>query len=216
MRFVGIDPATQTGFVALDEDGRPLVEVELVGKGRKEKGGITTQQLVSLENQLYQLLKPGDIIAIEQPAMGTQSGVTTGMIHGGLRSMIYRKGLTYVDVNPQRTKKYVNENRRLAEDDDKKAIIATAVLEHYNYSHSSHNVTDAYIIAKIAEAVQRVKNGQSLESYTPYQQDVIQAIISPAAKTTKKKKDKSVPSKRRGKPAAADSHMPETERQFLF
>lgn len=211
MRFIGIDPATHTGFVALDEDGNVLVEVELVGHGRKEKGGITTEQLVSLENQLYTLLQPGDIIAIEQPAVGTQMGVTTGMIHGGLRSMIYRKSMRYDDVNPQRTKKFVDQNRRVPPK-EKKAIIAEAVWEHYGYRHNSDNVTDAYIIARIAQALHQVRNGHPLESFAPYQQDVIKAILFPAEKPAKKPKT----NKRLGKPAAAGSHTHLSEQGFLF
>ncbi len=37
-RFVGIDPATKTGFVALDIDGNVLMETELKGKGPKVPG----------------------------------------------------------------------------------------------------------------------------------------------------------------------------------
>ncbi|MFK4167661.1 hypothetical protein ACI2LM_15590 [Paenibacillus lautus] len=222
-RFVGIDPATKTGFVALDEQGNVLVEIEVEGIGKKMPGGITTEQLVSLENQVYKLLKPGDVIAIEQPAMGTQAGITTGMIHGGLRSMIYRKGMTYVDVNPQRTKKFVDveswvgekgSKRRLSDDEKKKAV-AVKVVDHYRYSHSSHNVTDAYIIARISEAIHKVKDGQPLNRYPRYQQEVITAIINPeAAKGRPKAKPKTT--KRRGKPAAADSHTKNTEQQCLF
>lgn len=211
MRFVGIDPATKTGFVALDVDGMVLEERELQGEGRKEKGGITPEQLVSLENQLYTLLQPGDIIAIEQPAVGTQTAVTAGMIHGGLRTMIYRKSLKYDDVNPMRTKKFVGEGRRIPSN-EKKAVIAAAVWEHYGYRHSSDNVTDAYIIARIAQALHQVKNGKNLQLFTPYQQDVIKAILYPADKTAKKPKT----NKRRGQPATAVSYTQSTEQGFLF
>ncbi|GIO57973.1 hypothetical protein [Paenibacillus cineris] len=211
MRFVGIDPATKTGFVALDEQGNVLVETEVIGSGKKMKGGLTTEQLVSLENQVYKLLKPGDIIAIEQPAMGTQSGVTTGMIHGGLRSMIYRKGLDFIDVNPQRTKKFVNVGRVPSK--VKKKAMEAAALDHFGYEHPSDNVTDAYIIARIAEAVYRVRKGlRALASYMIYQGEVITAIADPT--TAKKPKPKS--NKRPGKPAAAGSHTHSTEQQFLF
>lgn len=211
MRFVGIDPATKTGFVALDDEGNVLVEAEVIGAGKKMKGGLTTAQLVSLENQIYKLLKPGDIIAIEQPAMGTQSGVTTGMIHGGLRSMIYRKGLNFIDVNPQRTKKFVNVGR--VPSNEKKKVMADAALEHFGYKHPSDNVTDAYIIAKIAEAVYRVRDGlTTLASYRMYQGEVITSIVNPTAA----KKPKTKTNKRPGKPAAAGSHTHSAEQPFLF
>lgn len=182
------------------------------GEGKRVPGGISTSMLVSLENKVYGLLKPGDIIAIEQPAMGTQTAVTAGMIHGGLRSMIYRKDLEFIDVNPQRTKGFVNRNQRVPSS-EKKAFVAAGVLEHYGYEHKSDNVTDAYIIAKVAEAVYRVRNGGSLEGYTSYQQRIIQAIISPE---TKSPKAISKTSKRPGKPTVADSHTQNTEQTLLF
>ncbi|MGN7359968.1 hypothetical protein ACTHPF_26685 [Paenibacillus sp. SAF-054] len=215
MRFVGIDPATKTGFVALDEQGNVLVEIEVIGAGKKMTGGLTTEQLVSLENQVYKLLKPGDIIAIEQPAMGTQAGVTTGMIHGGLRSMIYRKGLKYIEVNPQRTKKFVNVGR--VPSTEKKKAMAAAAREHFGYENPSDNVTDAFIIAKIAQAVFKVRQGEAQPaSYRIYQGEVITAIIDPkeAKKTKTPKKPKT--NKRPGKPAAAGSHTHLKEQQFLF
>lgn len=39
MRFVGIDPATTTGFVALDEEGNVLVETDVRGEGKVVPGG---------------------------------------------------------------------------------------------------------------------------------------------------------------------------------
>lgn len=218
MRFVGIDPATTTGFVALDEEGNVLVETDVRGVGKVVEGGISTSMLVSLENKIYGLLKPGDIIAIEQPAMGTQKGITTGMIHGGLRSMIYRKDLEFIDVNPQRTKGYVNRNQRVPKKEKKKHV-AAGVLEHFGYEHKSDNVTDAYIIAKIAQAVYSVKNGGKPDIYTSYQQRIIKAIISPEAKTPAapvRNNEKSQTNRRTGKPAAADSHIHSKEQQFLF
>ncbi|MEK5415108.1 hypothetical protein [Paenibacillus sp. FSL L8-0708] len=215
MRFVGIDPATTTGFVALDEEGNVLVATDVKGVGKRVPGGISIGMLVSLENKLYNLLKPGDIVAIEESAKKTQRGVTTGMIHGGLRSMLYRKGLEFVDVNPQRTKGFVNRNQRVTSSEKKKHV-AAGVLEHYGYEHSSDNVTDAYIIAKIAQALYTVKNGGGMELYTSYQQRIIKAIISPEAKAPVPYNEKSQTNKRPGKPAAAGSHTQNTEQTCLF
>ncbi len=36
MRFLGIDPSTKTGLVALDEDGQVLRAKELTGMGDKD------------------------------------------------------------------------------------------------------------------------------------------------------------------------------------
>jgi crossover junction endodeoxyribonuclease RuvC len=165
MRFVGIDPATRTGIVALDEQGNVLTELEIKGEGPKEPGGISIVQLVSLENQLFKLLLPGDEIVIEQVAAGTQKGITSGMIHGGLRSMICRKGLSFNEVNPLNTKKYVGVtgwtgetgSKRRLKDDEKKAAMKVAVINHFGYTHKSDNVIDAYIIARVAWNLYRIR-----------------------------------------------------------
>jgi len=188
MRFVGIDPATKTGFVALDEHGNVLIEQELIGTGRKEKGGISIEQLVSLEDMLYRHLKPEDEIVIEQPAMGTQKGVTTGMIHGGLRSMIQRKRLAFNDCNPSWTKKYVGVtgwigeigNKRRLTDKEKKIAVKVAVQEHFGYTHKSDNVVDAYIIARISLNLYRRRELMPLLDTATYQVQVIDDILKGA------------------------------------
>lgn len=229
MRHVGVDPAKTTGFVALDEYGNVLVEIDVHGDGKRVPGGISIGMLVSLENKFYGLLRPDDKIAIEQPAYGTQTAVTAGMIHGGLRTMMFRKGFTeFIEVNPARTKKFVNveswtgekgKKRRLNSEEQKAAVKAGA-LAHFGYTHPVHDVIDAYIIAKISLAVYSVRNGGSLDIYTSYQQEVIRDIISPPPKVkqSSKKDGSSKPKtrKRRGKPAAAGSHTQNTEQTLLF
>lgn len=221
MRFIGIDPATTTGIVGLDTDGNVVLEKDLRGEGRKEPGGISEEQLANLGHSLYKHLQPDDVAVMENAAPGTQRGITTGMIHGVLRYMVHRRMIRPVFLMPNTVKKYVGvtgwvteagKKRRL-EGAEKKAHVAAAVREHFGYSHKSDNVTDAFIMAKIAEAVYRVERGGSLEIYTPYQQEVIQAIISPVPKASK---TKSKTSKRPGKPAAAGSHTQKQGQGLLF
>lgn len=185
MRFCGIDPATKTGFVAIDEEGSVIVEVEIKGEGPKEPGGISIVQLVSLENQLFKLLQDGDEIVIEQVAAGTQKGITSGMIHGGLRTMICRKGLMFNEVNPLNTKKYVGVtgwvgetgSKRRLKDGEKKAAMKDAVIEHFGYTHKSDNVIDAYIIARIAWNLYRIRELQSPIDTGYNQLEVINGIL---------------------------------------
>lgn|GEM_PF-669363 len=228
MRIVGIDPATYTGVVILDADGQPIREAVLKGKGKSAPGGITQEQRVSLENQLYSILRPGDVVIKEGIANGTQMMITTAKIHGGLESMITRKGLAFDEVAPLAVKKFVKVSNWIGEPGSKqplkgaakKKAMAAAALEHFGYSNPLHDVVDAYIIAKIGEAVYRVRNGEkSLDDYPlEYQREVIWSIIDPDGykeyEKTKKKKSKTT--KRRGKPAAADSHIHMTEQSFLF
>ncbi|SFA90956.1 crossover junction endodeoxyribonuclease RuvC [Cohnella sp. OV330] len=184
-RFVGIDPATTTGLCILDIDGNPIVEADLRGKGEKEPGGLSIAQLVDLENQLIPILQPGDEIAVESAAFGTNSAVTAGMIHGGIRSIIHRKKLAFSNVNPTSTKKYVGVtgwigekgNKRRLKDDEKKAAVKAAVLDLFGYSHKSHNVVDAYVIARIARSIYLRRELLPAVDTQPYQIEVVRDIL---------------------------------------
>jgi crossover junction endodeoxyribonuclease RuvC len=188
MRFVGIDPATTTGVVILDENANVLLQVAIKGEGPKVKGGISIEALVDLENQLYELLEPGDEVLIEQPAMGTQKGVTTGMIHGGLRTVIHRKGLSFNEINPMSTKKYVDvtgwiqdgaKKRRLTTTEKKKEV-AKKVKEHFDYSNKSNDITDAYIIARACLNLANMRDWKQLFDGTTNQREVTEAILNKA------------------------------------
>lgn len=160
MRFVGIDPATCTGFCAIDEHGNVLVETEI---GKAVKGGLTIPQLVELEYQVTALLEPGDVIMFESPGFATQKAITTGMIHGGLRSAVHRMGFSFDEVAPATLKKFVgvtgwtveNGKKRRLVDKEKKAAVKDATLQRHRYTHKSDNVVDAYIIAQIARKAHR-------------------------------------------------------------
>lgn len=185
MRFVGIDPATTTGFVALDENGQVLVAKDLRGEGKSEKGGITVKQLATLGNQLYAHLMPGDEIVSEDAAAGTQKGVTTGMIHGVLRTMIYHKKLQFNLINPLSTKKYVGVSGWKGEkgskvrlvDKEKKLAVKAAVIEHFGFTHSSDNVIDAYIIARVAWNLYLRRELLLGVDTLPYQIEVVRDIL---------------------------------------
>lgn len=187
MRLVGIDPATVTGFVAIDLDGNVLVAKDLKGNG---KGAMDVKQLVSLENLFYQHIQRFDEILIEDAAPSTQKGITTGMIHGGIRTMIHRKNLAFNVISPNAVKKYVAVtgwtgeigNKRRLKDKEKKAAMKKACLEHFGFTHKSDNVVDAYIIARIALNLYLLRELQPVLDTKPYQIEVINSILEGSLK----------------------------------
>lgn len=60
MRFVGIDPSTKTGFVALDEQGKVLRAKEITGAGSKDPYRMRT-----MIEDLMCHIHPCDLICIE-------------------------------------------------------------------------------------------------------------------------------------------------------
>jgi crossover junction endodeoxyribonuclease RuvC len=135
------------------------------------------------------LLQPGDEIVVESHAFGTQNGVSTGMIHGGIRTMIARKGLAFNLVNPTNTKKFVavtgwtgeKGNKRRLKDKEKKGAMKTAVWEHFGWTHKSHDVVDAYVIARIALNVYRYRELLVPLDVQDYQEQVVRDILGEGA-----------------------------------
>jgi crossover junction endodeoxyribonuclease RuvC len=185
MRFVGIDPATTTGIVILDEQGDAFLAKAIRGKGKAVPGGITTEQLVSLENQIYKILEPNDEIVKEGAAPGTQKAITTGKIHGGIETIIFRKGLVPNAVAPNAVKKFVGvtgfkngagKKVRLSQKESKEAM-KQGVLDHFGWTHDSHDVIDAYVMAQIALNLYKSREFIPLMELQPYQVEVIDSIL---------------------------------------
>ncbi len=185
MRFIGIDPATTTGIVALDQEGNVLIARSVRGKGKTVKGGITTEQLVSLENQIYNVLEKGDEVVKEGAAPGTQMALTTGKIHGGIETMIFRKGLVPNIVAPNAVKKFVGVTgfkqgigKKVRMDQkESKAGMKKACWEHFNWTHDSHDVIDAYVMARIALNLYKSREFIPLLELQSYQAEVIDSIL---------------------------------------
>lgn len=191
MRFVGIDPSTKTGLVALDEDGNVLKQKELKGIGKEDP-----KRIVTLTDELMDYMQPDDVRAIESPGLATQRAVQAGWIHGSMRNALYRRGFHYYDVAPSAVKKFVGVtgwtgepgSKKRLKGKEKKDAVAEAVLKHYGFSHPSDNVVDAYIMAQIARGIWYTQS--NYWRMHDYQEEVIQTILNPAPKTKKGKKVK--------------------------
>ncbi|MFD1335784.1 hypothetical protein ACFQ4N_09510 [Oceanobacillus iheyensis] len=155
MRFVGIDPASKTGFVALDGNGDILKAKELTGISDNDP-----KRMVTLINEVTTHLMAKDIIAIEGFPFSTQKAMFAGGLHHGIRNDLYKLGFKYYEVAPNAVKKYVNVtgwegepgNKKRLKGAAKKRAVMQAVRDHYGFIHTSDNVVDAYIIAQIARA----------------------------------------------------------------
>ncbi|MBT2647236.1 hypothetical protein J7E52_10955 [Bacillus sp. ISL-34] len=189
MRFVGIDPSTKTGFVAMDQGGNVLKAKELKGLG-----DVDPKRIVTLTDEIIAHILPGDIICIEGVPFDTQRAAQAGWIHGSIRNALFRKGFNYYEAAPNAVKKFVNVTGWIGEaghkkrlvGKDKKLAVMKAVEEHYAFIHKSDNVVDAYILAQIASEIHMEQN--VLRFLPSYQAEVIDAILNPVAKPKKKKK----------------------------
>lgn len=165
MRFIGIDPASKTGFIALDENGQVLKAKELTGIGDKDP-----KRMTSLIYDVILHIQKGDIICIEGFPFSTQKAMFAGGLHHGIRNELYKRGFKYYEVAPNAVKKYVGVTGWEGEPGDKKRLkgpakkkaVMQAVKQHFGFNHSSDNVVDAYIMARIAMAA---KNGNVEKAY---------------------------------------------------
>lgn len=192
-RFVGLDPATSTGIVALDTEGNVLLAKVLSGSG-----ATTARKIRMLHDEVFRHLKPDDEVCIEGFAMDAHdiNKVSSGN-NWAARLATDRKVGSFVVAEPSLLKKFVNVsewigvkgNKTRLKGPEVKKLVMAAVEVHWGYSAISNDISDAYVLARIAEAVHVVRNGKDIQDYLPYQREVIETILDPVSKK-KKAKDK--------------------------
>lgn len=170
MRFVGIDPSTKTGFIALEESGQVLKAKELTGVGSQDP-----IRMITLIDEVIRHIQPGDFIVIEGFGFATQQGIQLGGIGWGIRMALFRRGHKYIEAAPGQLKKFGCGKGNAAKDE-----LAVGIYKNFGFEHYSDNVRDAFVLAQIGRAI--VSKKVSYE----YQKEVIEAIINPAKKKPKK------------------------------
>lgn len=210
IRFVGIDPSTMTGFVALDEQGAVITRKEITGIGDKDP-----RRIGSLVDDLIRHIHPDDVIGIEGFSYGSKGRGISFQFGLGymIRDRIFRKKQQFTDIAPSAVKKFATGSGATKKED-----MTEPIEQLWNFTHPSDNVRDAFVIAQIAKAVYEVRNGlRNLEEFPAYQQEVITTIIDPSTKKkkTERKKTKKT-NKRRSKASTADSYTQNSEQGFLF
>lgn len=192
MRFVGIDPSTKTGFVALDLTGNVLRAKELTGIG-----SVDPKRMRTLIHEVKEHVQADDFICIEGFGFASQQAVQNGGIGWGIRMMLDSRGMKYYEPAPNQVKKFVAVsswvgeigNKRMLKDKEKKEAMKDAVKRIYGYEHSSHNVIDAYVLAQIARFLYIVQNSGVWQDMNipSYQAEVLQSILFPPEKKKHKK-----------------------------
>lgn len=171
MRFIGLDPSTKTGFVALDEHGEVLRAKELTGVG-----SVDPKRMITMIDDIMAHIKKDDVICIEGFGFASQQAIQLGGIGWAIRMGLVRRGFTYYEASPSQLKKFAS-----GKGNTKKDELAVHIYKGFGYEHSSDNVRDAYVLAQIARSL---KIG---ETNRAYQREVCEAILHPVPKTKKKK-----------------------------
>lgn len=199
-RMVGIDPSSTTGFVAMDRLGNVLRQKDLSGVGK-----VDPKRMETLIQEIMDHIQPTDVICIESPAIHAQ-GSAVGFMWGlayGIRGALFRRGIKFFDVAPTALKAFCDGSRRRYDAEgrklDSKEAVAAGVYEHWGYAHSSDNVVDAYVLAEIARCID-----MGTFNLKPYQEDVINTILKPAAEKKADKKEAAKKAREKAEKRAAD------------
>jgi crossover junction endodeoxyribonuclease RuvC len=198
VRYVGIDPSTKTGFVALDEAGNVERAKELTGAGFQDP-----KRMATLIDEIVAHIRPDDVICIEGFAFGAQGqGVAFqyGLGHG-IRMALYRRGMAFYEVSPAAVKKFAT-----GKGNTKKDAMAVPIYRKWGFEHGSDNVRDAFVMAQIARFLhswQEANGGGG--GLAQYQAEVIEAILGPTGKKKSSKRN-----------ATTTSRQKHTEEQTLF
>jgi len=166
LRFVGLDPSTKTGFVALGIDGEVLEAEELQGNGEQDP-----ERMVTLIDDVMAKVQAGDVICIEGFGFNSQKGFHLGGIGWGIRMGLYRRQIPYIEVTPAQLKKFAT-GKGVAKKDE----LAVAIFKRWGFESSSDNVRDAYILAQIARHIYALLNDGKVKG-TKGQYEVIKAIL---------------------------------------
>ncbi|MFD2705474.1 hypothetical protein [Salibacterium lacus] len=175
MRFVGIDPSTKTGFVALDTNGHTIRAKELTGTGDKDP-----RRMVTLIDEVISHTDLTDLICVEGFGFNTQQGIMLGGIGWGLRMALFRRKMKYLEASPGSLKKFAS-----GKGNTKKDELAVHIFKQFGFEHSSDNVRDAYVLAQIARAI-HYRNRDAF-THTKAQREVIETVLNPS-KSKKKVK----------------------------
>ncbi|MFD0710593.1 hypothetical protein [Paenibacillus sp. GCM10027626] len=212
MRHVGIDPATTTGIVALDPDGKLIGWKEIKGKG-----DTAPRRINMIFNSVYAHLREDDNVCIEGFAM---EAFDTNKVSSGFnwaaRLATDRRIGSFEVATPNQLKNFVDvseygpdpdrpgKKRRLKGDEVKRRVQA-AVEAHWGDQPPTFNIADAYVLARIAEAIWRVNKGETfVNDYPSYQKEVLIAILHPEIAKEKKKKARERKKAREEAKAAAE------------
>lgn len=162
MRFVGIDLSTKTGLVILDESGNVLTDVEITSRKKDDP-----ERMIELTKEIMSYIEDEDIIYIEGFSYGSRGrGVSFQFGFGySVRTALMKDGIEYTIVAPGQLKKFATGKGNTSKDN-----MILPIYRRWGYESKSDNIRDAYVLARIAEAVHK-----DVE-LTKYQLEVLDAL----------------------------------------
>jgi Holliday junction resolvasome RuvABC endonuclease subunit len=113
----------------------------------KERGFIRLQMIAAEVERTIEIWNP-DLCAIEGYAFARNVDSYTRLVECGtvIRQVLYRRKLPWIEVSPTTLKKWVT-----GKGNAKKEDMAVSVKEKWDYKSPSHDIVDAYALARLAQ-----------------------------------------------------------------
>ena len=171
MHVIGVDEAlAKTGLVVLNQNG--VIKTDVIKTDSKM---LDVKRLIAIRNQVegYASQYKPDLVAFEGIAF---MGWMAPEIHGVLDILgvkLFEMNCRYVIVAPSRLKKYA-----CGKGNAKKDMVRKDAYKKWSVEFESLDVTEAFVLAKIAEAVWQIKNEiKKIDEFLVYEQDVLKELI---------------------------------------
>lgn len=176
---VGIDPSTETGYVRLGKgEWTPL---ELTADTKQDP-----KRMRIIAEKTKVLLSSGDVVCIEDFSHGSK-GQGVGFQYGLgylIRDMMDCEGINYYEPTPNEVKKFATGKGTVKKDN-----MVLPIYKRWQFEHDSDNVRDAFVLAKIAEAIARGEDFRD-KTLTQDQRKIVEAVIKRRDKPTDSEKPK--------------------------
>lgn len=139
MRIVAIDPSLRSTGYATPEG---------VGLLRPPKDAAEgPARLAWIRNAVLELVADADLVLLEGYAWFAEgrAAVSLGELGGVLRLMLHEIGVPYIEIDPNRLKKYAT-----GAGNAKKEAVLVAAVRRFGYTGSSNDEADALVLRKMA------------------------------------------------------------------
>lgn len=167
MIFVGLDPATSTGYVELSDD--EIFSCEFHAKKFSDCSVPGVRRAANLASQIVDRWQDVQLLAIEGYGFSNKFTLVPLVEIGTvLRYFAMQKGVPLIEVAPTQLKKFA-----CGKGNAKKDEIRLAVFKNWQQEFKSHNEVDAFVLAKIAEAICVEEKNQTLNTA---QKSVVSAL----------------------------------------
>ena len=177
---MGIDPSlTSTGVVGLafgEMKSHQAIKSKLTGPAR----------LVEIEEILLNslIIHEPELVCLEGYGFMSKSGNVQAELGGVIRRRLYKDKYRYIEVAPSQVKKFAS-----GKGNTQKEFMPLEVYKRWGVEFDTHDEADAYVLARIAEAILMVEEDkENLSQYTRFQREVIAELLGIKEKKKKSRK----------------------------